>query len=161
RGADARDVGRVHGVGVQRDVDRAVGGGEAFALAVERRGEAAAHLGQPADDGAAGPGILEVIPTGGVGLGAEADVAGAGQRGGRAFHRLAEGRAAVAAAVQRRPHVEVGVEVDQGDGAAGADVAEVTAEGGFVAAAEDDGDGPGGDGGADDLREGRLAGLQV
>jgi hypothetical protein len=70
---------------------------------------------------------------------------------------LAEGRAAVAEAVQERPDVEVGIEVEDADWPLGGDVAEVMSIRRLVAAAKDDGDGAALQDRADDLSQGVLA----
>ncbi len=102
-----------------------------------------------------------MLPADGEGLRPQADVAIAAQRLRGVFQRLPERRAAVSPFTQERPNVQMGVEVDDGDLAAGVDVAEVMSVSRLMAAAQHDRHGPGRHKRRDHFRQRLLTLLQI
>ncbi len=100
------------------------------------------------------------IQMGGIGAGLEArDGVGEAEVGGMG-EGLAERGAGVALAIAERADIGMGVPIEDGDRAAGLDVAEEMAEGGFVASADDDGENAGIEEAADLRGEKELVAFQ-
>ena len=96
---------------------------------------------EPAHRTAALVDIIPMLPADALRLRAEANVAVSGKRMRAMLQRLAKRRAAAAAAVRAGAHIQMGVDIDDARGQAGANVTQIMTRGRLVAAADNDGDG--------------------
>ena len=104
-------------------------------------GQGVPDLLAPANDSAALPDVLEVLTAHAMRLGANTGVALAQQRPDGMFHGLAKRRAAMPETIDARANIQMSVHIHNGDRLCRLHIAQEVAEGRFMAAAQNHGNG--------------------
>src|SRR5436190_21226729 len=141
RRAHARHVRASHGIGIEGDIDRAARFFEATQFMLKVIGQGVPDPVAPANDAAAPQDVLEVLTAHAMRLSAQTRVTMARQRPDGMFHGLAKRRAAMPETIDARANIQMSVHIQNGDRLCRLHIAQEVAEGRFMAAAQNHGNG--------------------